>query len=110
MATIATLTTSRAGAKINQVAANGGGDAFVNTGVELLVIKNADSGAHTVTIVSQSTVDGLAVSDRDVVIPAGEEWVIGPFPTNVYNDTNNRVQLSYSAVTSVTVAVVATGT
>ncbi len=109
MAILAAKTSTRAGINTDLVAANGGGDSFVNTGVEMILIKNGDSGAHTVTIVTDATVDGLDVVDRAVAIPAGETWLIGPFPADVYNDDNNRVQLTYSAVTAVTIAIVKKG-
>jgi len=84
---------------------SGGGDVFPNAGNEVIHIKNGHSGAQTVTIVSQSTVDGLAVADRAIAIPAGEERFIGPFPQGTYNNSSGQVELTYSGVTSLTIAV-----
>ena len=86
-------------------AANAGGDSFANTGDEIIHVKNGSGGAIDVTIVTQATVDSQAVADRVVNVPAGEERVIGPFPKATYNDSGDLVQLTYSGVTSLTVAV-----
>jgi hypothetical protein len=108
MATLTAQTISRSGLKPAYVSANSGGDGFANTGNEFVHVKNSDSSSHTVTIATPSTVDGLAVADRTVVVPAGEERMIGPFPTSTYSDTNGYVQLTYSSVTSTTIAVLTT--
>lgn len=93
------------------VAAEAGGDSFPNTGVEFFYIKNGDASPKTVTFDSPGTCSfGLAANaahDLAVTVPAGEEKLIGPFATARFNDANNRVQVTYSAVTSVTVAAVA---
>ena len=86
-------------------AAAGGGDEFANTGKEYLEIVNADVSAMTLTVVTQQTVAGLAVADRTVSVPAGEARKIGPFSKSLYNDSGEKVQLTYSAVTSLTVGV-----
>lgn len=109
MATLTAQTIVRAGLEATYAAAAGGGDEFVNTGVEVLHVKNASVGDITVTVVSQATVDGLAVADRAVVVTAGEERFIGPFPTNVYNDANQKIQVTYSGVTTLTIAVLNPG-
>jgi hypothetical protein len=49
-------------------------------------------------------VDGLAIAERTVVVTAGESRKIGPFPPNIYNQSDGMVYLDYSAVTDVTVA------
>jgi tryptophan synthase beta subunit len=91
----------------NLVAANGGGDSFANTGVQRFIIKNADASPKTVTFITQKTVGGgLAVADEAVVVPAGQTYIAGPFPPDLYNDGNGQVQVTYSAVTSVTVGVI----
>lgn len=96
------------------VAANGGGDEFANDGATLLLVNNQDASAKTVTITAQTTTDvdaqlgKLTKSNRIVNVPAGEIRVIGPLPSKAFNDVNGRAQVSYSAVTSVTVAAVRT--
>ena len=110
MATLTVQTISRTGLEPSYAAAAAGGDEFANTGDEFLHIKNGDASSHTVTIETPGNVDGLAVADRAVAVGAGEERMIGPFPTSVYNDSGDLVQLTYDAVTAVTVAIVKPGT
>jgi len=86
------------------VAAAGGGDT-AQTGVGvLLAVKNADSGSHTVTIATPGTVDGLAVADRAVAVPAGQTFVI-PITDRYRDPSTGRAAISYDGVTSVTVGV-----
>lgn len=105
MATLTVATAARTGVDLAGVAATSGGDAFLNTGREVLIVTNGDSGSHTATIHSQKTPDGLALTDRVITVAAGVTKAIGPFPVGLYNDTNNLAQITYSAVTSVTVKV-----
>lgn len=105
MATLAVQNVTRDGLEVTYAAAASGGDEFVNTGHEFLHVKNGDVAAKVVTLVTQATVDGQAVADRDVVVANGTEALIGPFPVGTYNDADNKVQLTYDAVTSLTVAV-----
>jgi hypothetical protein len=89
-------------------AAAGGGDSFQNTGNEFVEINNGDVSDKTVTVEAQQNCNfGVDSNDHNhaVVVTAGERRLIGPFPTDKYNDANGRVQLTYSAVTSVTVGV-----
>ena len=109
MATIAAQTISRTGLEAVYSAAASGGDNFVNTGKEFLHVKNGSAGDITVTIVTSATVDGLAVSDRAVVVTANEERFIGPFPTPYYNNASSQVALTYSGVTTLTLAVLNPG-
>lgn len=86
-----------------------GGDVFNNSGSTLLYVKNGDASSHDVTLAIQKdlNIDGLTLSitDPSVTVPASDEKIIGPFPTSWFNDDNNQVNISYDAVTSVTVAV-----
>lgn len=89
------------------VSAAAGGDSFVNTGKEFVVIKNGDSSPMTLTIVTPATIDGdLAIADRTATIGIGETRMIGPFQPGLYNDTlvaGGKVSLTYSSVTSLKV-------
>ena len=106
MATFSVQSYDRSGLNPSYAAAAGGGDEFVNAGVEFIHVKNDDASSMDLTIVTQNTSDDLAVADRVISIPAGEERIIGPFPTGIYNDANGKVQLTYSSVTSLTVGVI----
>lgn len=89
------------------VAAEAGGDEFVNSGRDFIHIKNANAAAMDVTIDSQ--VDCNQGVDHDIMvnIPAtsGEKF-IGPFPKDRFNDEGGKVQITYSAVTDVTIGIV----
>src|SRR5512147_183985 len=101
--TAAPVTTS--GVSYAGAAANVDGNFFTNTGAEILLVKNASVGSINVTCVTQQTVETLAVADKVVAVGAGAEIAIGPFKRQVYNDATGYVQVTYSAVTSVTVKV-----
>lgn len=103
MALLTVQEISRAGVSGALTAAASGGDEFVNDGRTYLDVANGSGGSITVTAVTQSTVDGLAVADLAVAVGAGVRTKIGPFPPNIYNDVNGRVQITYSGVTSLTV-------
>lgn len=105
MAVLTAETVSRSGVDVAGVAASSGGDEFDNSGSDFVEIKNGGAGSINVTFVTQATVDGEAVADKVVAVPAGTTKIIGPFPKGIYNNANGRVQMTYSAVTSVTVKV-----
>jgi hypothetical protein len=74
------------GAKMAPVAGIADGHMFANDGRTFVRVANADAGgAHTVTFQTAVTVEGLAVTDRAVSIPASDFKVIGPFDRAVYN-------------------------
>lgn len=105
MATFSVIQAARTatGTSVPGTAASGGGDEFANTGREALLVTNGSGGDITVTAVTQQTVDGLAVADMAVVVPAGEARILGPWPTGTYNDGDGMVQITYSGVSSLTV-------
>lgn len=106
MATLTVTAVARAGIDLAGVAAAVGGDQFLNTGKEVLIVANGSGVSINVTFATPATVDGLAVADRTVAVAAGVTKAIGPFQRYAYNDTSNYVQITYSAVTTVTVKVV----
>lgn len=106
MATLSVQQADRAANAVTLAAASAGGDEFVNTGKEALLIDNGGGSPITVTFATPVTVDGLAVDDLDIDVPDGEMHLLGPFPTGTYNDGDGKVQISYTDVTSVTVAAI----
>ncbi len=90
-----------------QVAVAAGGDEFVNDGKDTFVhIKNTNGATRDVTFATQVTVDGEAVGDKVVTIPATTgDKKIGPFPTAWYNDSASKVQITYESDAGVTIAV-----
>lgn len=110
MATLTSQTISRTGLIAAFVAASGGGDEFINTGTEFIRLKNDSAGTIVATIATPNSVDtDLAIADRTVSLAAGVERDIGPWPVSTYNDSNQKVQLTYDGVTSLTIAVIKPG-
>lgn len=96
--------------KINQtgiapsfVAASSVGDTFANDGKTFLHVKNGGASPITVTIDSVAPCNYGFDHDVQVTVGAGAEQIIGPFETYRFN-TDGKVSVSYSGVTSVTVA------
>lgn len=84
-------------------AADAGGDTFANTGREYLHVKNASAGAVTVTVDAVRSCDQGFDHNASVSVPAGGERVLGPFTKHRFGGV---ASVSYTAVASVTVAVV----
>lgn len=93
-----------AGVAFVPVSAAGGGDKFANDGSVLLYVLNGDASPINVTLDAQ-TYKGEPIADRVVAVAAGAARWIGPLERDVFNDTDGNVNVAYSAVTSVTVAV-----
>jgi hypothetical protein len=85
------------------VAADAGGDTFSNDGRTFLHVKNGGGSAITVTIDSVAPCNYGFDHDLQVTVNAGAEQIIGPFEPKRFN-TDGKVSVSYSDVTSVTVA------
>jgi hypothetical protein len=84
------------------VAAAAGGDTAPVGPARFLYVANADASSKTVTVATPGTVKGHAIADASVAVAAGDHAII---PLNdVYRGTNGRAAITYSAVTSVTVA------
>ena len=97
---------SRAGIDIAGTAATvTDGDAFPNTGKEVVLVNNGSGAPITVTLKfgTLGKVDGQTATERTVTVAAGVTKAIGPFTAKEYNDANNRVTVICSAVTTVTV-------
>jgi hypothetical protein len=106
MALLNPQTISLSGTTITFANASGSGDQFPNTGRELLLVRNSGTSAITVTVTAQGRYRGVPFSNVTFSVPAsGGEVIAGPFPPEVFNDTSGRTSVGYSAVTSVTVAV-----
>lgn len=76
-----------------------------SSGKVVLHVKNGGAGATVVTIQTPGTVDGLAIADLTVSVPAAGERFIGFFPKNIYNQSGgNLVYVNLDVGTSVTLA------
>jgi hypothetical protein len=105
--TITVQSASRTGLTPTYASANTDGSYFANNGRTFLQVKNTNASPATVSITPTAKFGGRSLAQVDVVIPATSgDKLIGPFPTELYNDAQGRVFVSYSAVTSLTVAAV----
>lgn len=86
-------------------AAAAGGDAVAAGDEVVYHFKNASAGAITVTAVTPGTVQGLAVEDRALVVPANSELFVKLPPSMFQNPSTKRVNLTYSGVVSLSLAV-----
>ncbi len=107
MAALTTLNIPLAGVAPSYAAAAAGGDTFLPTNNTFLHVKNASGSAITVTIVTPGSVQGQAVADTAVSVPATTgERLIGPMRADLYARTSDgRADITYSAATSVTIGV-----
>lgn len=85
-------------------AAAGGGDQAPVGEKLVLHVKNGDASSKTVTVATPGTVGGLAIADAAQTIPAAGEAFI-PLKSTYRDPATGRAGITYSAVTSVTVAV-----
>jgi hypothetical protein len=101
MAELTLQTLSRAGLDLSLVSAEAAtGDTFDNDGETMFVAKNTMTGtAVTATFAIQKAVDGQTPSGRTVSIGTANPSIVfvGPFPTEIYNDSDGEVSVSYSA-------------
>jgi hypothetical protein len=74
------------------------GHFFYNDGRTILWIKDT-AATPTITIYTPGTVDGLAVTDRTIVIvnSATIGIFVGPFPPSIYNYSDGSCRLITSA-------------
>jgi len=87
-------------------AANASDDAETGAGI-VLVVKNGNAGACTVTITTPETVDGdLAVADRVVSVPATTGETLIPLTSRYRDPTTGRCTITFSPTSSVTRCVV----
>ncbi|MBF0406470.1 MAG: hypothetical protein HQM10_03890 [Candidatus Riflebacteria bacterium] len=86
-------------------AANADGNTFTNDGKTLIHVKNGGGSDITVTVDSPVQCNQGFTHDPTVVVTAGENRFIGPFPPSRFN-SEGKGSVSYSGVTDVTVAVI----
>jgi hypothetical protein len=91
---------ARAGLEQAYAAVDGvNGNQFQNDGRMFLHVKNGAGAPINVLIAGR-----IDANDLTVAVTNGESRMIGPFPPNLYNDGDRRVQVTYSSGTSVTAA------
>lgn len=113
MAALATQKPATAGVAVVYSAAAGGGDTFVNNGREMFHVKNGGGSGITVTFNSGAVAGrnkcsfGVANAAHDLAVSvgAGSDALCGPFSKDQFTDGNGNMNVTYSGVTTVTVAV-----
>lgn len=107
MATLSPQVPTLAGLNPTYAAAAGGGDQVACDDRLFLHVKNTNASSRDVTIATPGTVDGLAIADVVVTIPANTgDRMIGPIKASLFADANGFAQITYSAATGVTIAAV----
>jgi hypothetical protein len=95
MATLSVQNAARSANDLTLSTATDGGDDFVSTGVEKLLVVSSSASTVTMTVPVTQTVDGEAVDDKTIDIGAGETALLGPWPRNIYGDSENKVSFSF---------------
>ena len=101
----------RTGLEFSTVSADVGGDDFANNGNTFLLVQNGGGASIDVTIASNFTNPPVGTVQDDVVVAvgAGVDAMIGPLPQTGFNDGDGQCNVTYSAVTTVTVAALSMG-
>ena len=92
------------GLTVSYTSADAGGDTATNTGRDFIHILNGDASPMTVTIDSQLDCDQGVDHNFAVVVAATSEQMIGPFPKPRFNNASDKITITYSSVTSLTLA------
>lgn len=90
------------------------GDSFANDGRTFLLFTNSNASARTLTIAANATdkpgFGTITIPSTVVTIPGsgtnGGLIMVGPFPTDRFNDSNGRVNYTIDVVTGLNVAAV----
>lgn len=88
-------------------AADVAGDVVAHASRQKVLVNNGSAGSINVTVTSEvASNPPVGPADLVVAVPAGEVGIIDISDRNFKDSVSGNVALSYSAVTSVTVAVV----
>lgn len=66
-----------------------------NNGKVLLCAKAATTA--TMTIATPNSVDGNAIADLALALPDADQYIVGPFPPSVYNNSAGQLSVTVSA-------------
>lgn len=78
---------------------------FLYTGREIIHIKNTNGSGRTLTIPTPGTVDGLAIADKTISVPATTGDKMLPVKPS-YVQTDGKVYLDIDAGAGVTIGVI----
>jgi len=107
--TVYSMVLDTTGVDVEEASANfqavaAGGDYITNTANgPLYIVVNTSSSATTVTIASQKACDQGSTHNIALAVGANEVRMVGPIGASRFNDSNGRVQLTYSTDTGVEV-------
>ncbi len=92
--TLTVQTANRTGAEMAlQSITTAGGFRFLNDGKTMLYVEN-NAGALNLGFTIQPEMDGEAVTVKTITVTASENWVMGPFPVQFYNDADGYCDVS----------------
>lgn len=100
---------SRDGLETAYTTPNGDGHTIANSGRMFIRFLNGSAGDCEVTVETPHEVDGEAIDDKVVDVPAGEERDLGPFPPAIYNSdpgNDDFITATFEAVVDMTIAAV----
>lgn len=108
MAILAVQQSSVSGSNLTFGAADVAGDSFLNVNEKtFIIVKNTNVAIRTVTINAIGKCDFGFDHDVAIVVPATTgEVKIGPFMQRRFNDSTQKVNITYDAVTGLTIAAV----
>jgi len=88
----------RTGAEIDmQSVTNVGGFKFINDGKTIMIATEVNGANNEITVTPVMTVDSLAAATRTVDVVASETWVLGPWPQEIYNDSDGYITFGTEA-------------
>lgn len=85
------------------------GDVMSNDGASFIYVKNGSGSSLSITITAQTTAVNieafgqLTASNTVMSIATNSEGIIGPFPTFIFNNSNNQIEISYNVNEGVTI-------
>jgi hypothetical protein len=106
MAILTSQHVTQAGLAPSYATAAGGGDKFAPGNNVFVHVKNGGGSPVDVTFDSKTPSNYGTDENLVVSVPASGERMVGPFSAGRFAGTDGLVDVSYSGVTSVTVAVV----
>lgn len=104
MAVLVTQAMALDGSAPSLLPAGAGGDRFTPNDRTFLRINNGSASPITATLVTPGTLDGLAIADRAVTVPATSTRDV-PLGVTAYRSSDGLGDVTYTAVTTVTVGV-----
>ena len=97
-------TSTRTGVELAlQAVTSADGFTFPNDGKTFLYVVN-DAGALALVFTIQKTLDGQSAT-RTSTVTASENWILGPWPVELYNDADGLVTCTPDADLAAGVAV-----